>query len=85
MTTLLLEWIHKPNPQRGDVVETQPLGRVEQNKDICLAICKLLKLLRTVKINANKLLFDEEDNQTHCLKLRRDKTSTKTKMIQRNR
>lgn len=34
------------------------------NEDICLAICKLLKQPRTVKIDENKLLFDEEDNQT---------------------
>lgn len=70
---LPLEWIQKPNPQR-DVVTTQPLGRVEENEDICLTICKLLKRLRAVKIAENKMLFDEqgteEDNQTHCLKLK---------------
>lgn len=33
---------------------------VEVNEDICLAICKLLKQLRTIKIDENKLLFDEQ-------------------------
>lgn len=36
------------------------------NKDICLAICRLLKQLRTAKIDKKKLLFDQEDNQKLC-------------------
>lgn len=76
---LLPVWIQMPNPQRKrererergrDVVETQPLGRVEVNEDICLAICKLLKQLKTVKIDESKLLSNEGDNQKHCLKCR---------------
>lgn len=53
----------KAKSTEGHVVKTQPLGRVEVNKDICLAICKLHKHFRALKKAGNKMVFDEQGSR----------------------
>lgn len=35
------------------------------NEDICLSICKLLKQLKTVTVDENELLFNDQDSEQY--------------------